>query len=102
MLPNSRMADGFGSGSDLNGLCYKVIDQDACNSIGLSYYPSYYPLYIHSLCDNDNIDTPTGQSQGFFCFVLFCFVFCFVFFVVVVFYRRGFFSIALAVLELTL
>ena len=26
MLPNSRMADGFGSGSDLNGLCYKAID----------------------------------------------------------------------------
>ena len=26
MLPNSRMAVGFGSGSDLNGLCYKVID----------------------------------------------------------------------------
>ena len=26
MLPTSHMADGFDSGSDLNGLCYKVID----------------------------------------------------------------------------
>lgn len=40
MLNMSQVANGFESGSDLNGQGYKMRDQDPYNIIDLSYYPS--------------------------------------------------------------